>query len=1139
MKPIFTLLLAALCAAGLSQPVGGTKLISNTAANYDYPNIQFAIYDCVTKGIANGGVIFNIQSGDTFIEPQLWIDSTFGSSATKPVIFRKWGNGPKPVIMTNGSLNPSIVNLTYPTGDAAFALQSVSHITFDGLKIADKPTYFFPSERLEFGFALYKSNTTPCRNITIKNCEIVFDASQQNQVGIYVPEYNGIAQVQTSITAQNRTRTIVISNNKITSAHTGISLGLYATSSSAQPNKGCVIENNTISNLTASSLIRHGIIAMYQDSLFVRNNRVHTSVVSSAGTYGITLSGTIGNAIVSYDTITVMDSMHTIGVDLTNLICDSVVKIQNNLITGSYFCYNTNVANAAFGTAIAADASIKELQITGNQISANTFTRVINNIAYSAGIVSKGSGKKAIIQSNQITNNTVLGEAGRFNGIFAYGAIDSLLISSNSITNQSISDNSLYPLGFYGIGGTVPSIAPYASGNYVQLIENNTIEQFDTATFVIGIYDQNIRNCIIRGNTIKNIRASSTIRGIDLYQSETNYGMNCRIENNQIYQLRLTDINIGSITGMRITSINSNEAGFMYHIINNMISGFVGNEMQVRGIDVTTNLQKVAIAHNSIHLSPVNASGSNTCSGAYLSSINPFRFIVQNNLIKISGTSGGSQTWYALHMPSLCSDQFDSTSNYNNLKVNSSDPLQKLMGGTCISDSSLNTVAAIANHHSFCMTLNKNEDVTFVNNDTDLHLSGASVCNTQLQVPRLSSVLKDIDGDTRAVNTFVGADEGITLNAVALQQPANTATNVALQPTFTWSAVAGAATYQLQVSTVNNFGSTVINQTALTGTTYTAATALQPGTTYYWRMRANSNAQCSGPWSVTRSFTTIPLPDVPVLVSPVNSATGVPLTPAFDWNDAANAATYEIQVSDNSGFTSPVIAQSAIATSNYTAVNTLAHNTLHYWRVRATNSAGNSAWSTVWTFTTINNAPPVPSVPVLVSPANSATGVALLPNFDWQDAANASTYQIQVSTTNNFATTVIDETGIVNSSYSSTTSLINNTTYYWRVRATNSSGNSAWSTVWTFETSTTVFVDEVKEIELRVYPNPVSEMLHVAGNSVINSIQLIDVNGRVMLSEENILNHQTWLNLSALSAGYYLCSINTAEGTLVKKILVK
>jgi hypothetical protein len=95
-------------------------------------------------------------------------------------------------------------------------------------------------------------------------------------------------------------------------------------------------------------------------------------------------------------------------------------------------------------------------------------------------------------------------------------------------------------------------------------------------------------------------------------------------------------------------------------------------------------------------------------------------------------------------------------------------------------------------------------------------------------------------------------------------------------------------------------------------------------------------------------------PPTPGLSSPANGSTGQPVTLNLAWNAATGASSYRLQVSASSAFSSPVLDDSTITTTSR-QVGSLTGNTSYYWRVRAKNNAGTSAWSSPWTFTSISS----------------------------------------------------------------------------------------------------------------------------------------------------------------------------------------
>lgn len=89
--------------------------------------------------------------------------------------------------------------------------------------------------------------------------------------------------------------------------------------------------------------------------------------------------------------------------------------------------------------------------------------------------------------------------------------------------------------------------------------------------------------------------------------------------------------------------------------------------------------------------------------------------------------------------------------------------------------------------------------------------------------------------------------------------------------------------------------------------------------------------------------------------------------------------------------------------------------------------------------------------PTLTSPANSAIEISINPALSWNASNGASSYSLQVSMNSNFTTLVFNQSEIISTSYQ-VTNLVEGTTYYWRVNASNSAGTSAWSDYQSFTT---------------------------------------------------------------------------------------
>jgi hypothetical protein len=118
-------------------------------------------------------------------------------------------------------------------------------------------------------------------------------------------------------------------------------------------------------------------------------------------------------------------------------------------------------------------------------------------------------------------------------------------------------------------------------------------------------------------------------------------------------------------------------------------------------------------------------------------------------------------------------------------------------------------------------------------------------------------------------------------------------------------------------------------------------------------------------------------------------------------------------------------------------------NGAYYWRVCAYDATGQySLWSAYRTFRTAM----LP--PALLIPANTGLVLTTRPAFDWASVAGASSYTLQVSTSQAFSNLVINTSPKV-SIYTPGSDLPGNQVLYWRVKA-NGTNPSAWSLIFSF-----------------------------------------------------------------------------------------
>jgi hypothetical protein len=170
-------------------------------------------------------------------------------------------------------------------------------------------------------------------------------------------------------------------------------------------------------------------------------------------------------------------------------------------------------------------------------------------------------------------------------------------------------------------------------------------------------------------------------------------------------------------------------------------------------------------------------------------------------------------------------------------------------------------------------------------------------------------------------------------------------------------------------------------------------------------------------------------------------------SPALDWSDVANADNYQVQIDDDSDFSSPDrIGQPTIST--WTVSPDLAVGTW-YWRARAGADTVFGGWSQVRDFIITGGAP---GIPILISPEHGQTITDNSPTLDWSDVADANNYQVEVYSSSDYSTPA--RTAQVSGSVWTVAPDLTAGIWYWRARAGTDSLYGGWSQAWGFRIST-------------------------------------------------------------------------------------
>ncbi|MCH8942493.1 MAG: hypothetical protein IIA48_08685, partial [Bacteroidetes bacterium] len=280
-----------------------------------------------------------------------------------------------------------------------------------------------------------------------------------------------------------------------------------------------------------------------------------------------------------------------------------------------------------------------------------------------------------------------------------------------------------------------------------------------------------------------------------------------------------------------------------------------------------------------------------------------------------------------------------------------------------------------------------------------------------------------------------------TISTPTLSSPLNAATGQALNVTLSWSSVTGADEYTLEVNTASDFTGTAltVSNQPQSGTSKTPG-GLSDNTTYYWRVTAsNSNTGNTSNASMVRSFTTVQ--QSVTGISPVENSFSNSLTPTLTWPAGPTGTdTYRLEVNTASDFTGTSKLDTTTSGTSKTLNGTsLSNNTKYYWRVTAQSNLAKVGTSVTNSFTT------KPAAPTLTSPANGATGQALNVSLSWGSISGADQYTLEVNTASDFTGTTLTVSNQPQPGTSKAPGgLSDNTTYYWRVTASNSgTGNTS------------------------------------------------------------------------------------------------
>jgi len=167
---------------------------------------------------------------------------------------------------------------------------------------------------------------------------------------------------------------------------------------------------------------------------------------------------------------------------------------------------------------------------------------------------------------------------------------------------------------------------------------------------------------------------------------------------------------------------------------------------------------------------------------------------------------------------------------------------------------------------------------------------------------------------------------------------------------FRWRHPTQARKYDLYLAKDTEFSHLITQQTIIPDSPLTPnwtlshrEIQLEPGTTYYWRIRITRDATgeiVEGQWSATSSFSVAAAPKKqstipgPGLLNPANGETKVIPTPQFTWQPVSGAQKYELTLARDKELEQFVL-RATVSATTYRYDSNLETGNTYFWQVKA------------------------------------------------------------------------------------------------------------------------------------------------------------------------------------------------------------
>ena len=816
--------------------------------------------------------------------------------------------------------------------------------------------------------------------------------------------YANVSGTVNSILVRN-TKNFTISFNSIASSNGGTTSGtlrgIFVPAFSNAPT-GTIVNTINSNNISVRSGVANGILQGITVEATTGNLTTSLAINSNNfSTFGHTLAATgtitfISNSMPNLTTTISSNTFTDISVNTTGTVVfightysipstGSLVLDNNSIVTGFT---RTSAGSTTITTSNSSSGTGSINNYTNNNFSNITLTG--SSIITGFNNTDGGTGSTKTITGNTFNNWTGTTSAINCMNFTYWNGVSSL--SNNTITN--ITGQST--ITGFTIGATANNATSIAvSGNTI-----NNLSSTGTGGNVIGISSSNTSPLInIHSNTIHTLSSTSTtaiISGISIGGG----GTTTNIFRNKIYNLSGNQT-LTTVNGINIT------AGTLYNISNNVIGDLKATAATgldaIRGINITAT----AIANLYYNTIYINASSSGSTFGSSCLSFGSTTtsLNLRNNVLVNLSVAGSNSSNLASNGVSACLRRstgaaatvpanYAATSN-NNLfwcdPTSGTNNHATYLEGTSSITNSMNSFTSMKSFMVNRDQLSKTDNPSFAS----LTGSNSAFLNFDLTTPTpaeggavgINTFEDDYSGTASRVSASypkagqangggtapdIGAYEFDGTPAVVCVGPSAQASSLLLTAASTtvavsYTAASPAVTGYLIVAAVSgNTPSTPVDGTSYTvgsaalgvntlvvGSTSSVsftATGLSASTNYDFYVYTFNDGACAGG---PVFYTTAPLTGstTTLCTAPVATAATslTPISFTANWGATAGATDYILDVSTSNTFNTFVTGYNALATGNVltNAVTGITHNSIYYYRVKATTGCPSGYSSTI------------------------------------------------------------------------------------------------------------------------------------------------------------------------------------------------